>query len=117
MFRFLDKCMEDLDNPTQTFLIFRLVTKIHAVQGLGVKDFVNIKGPKVVQSCPEIFYQRLWPCAPLGTYFAFELGMTGLGLGLGVFGTKGLGLGLDNYSVFLLRLFSLVQNIRKEDCS
>ena len=49
MFRFLDKCMEDLDNPTQTFENFRLVTKIHAVQGLGVKDFVIIKGPKVVQ--------------------------------------------------------------------
>ena len=30
-------------------------------------------------------------------YRAFELGMTGLGLGLGDFGTKDFGLGLDNF--------------------
>ena len=28
--------------------------------------------------------------------WAFELGLTGLGLGLGGLGTKGMGLGLDN---------------------
>ena len=33
---------------------------------------------------------------PLGTNLGFELGLTGLGLGLGGFGTKGLGPGLDN---------------------
>ena len=44
VFRFLDKCVEDLDNPTQTIEKFRRVTKIHAVQGLGVRDFVIIKG-------------------------------------------------------------------------
>ena len=45
VFRFLDKCVEDLDNPTQTIEKFRRITKIHAVQGLGVRDFVIIKGP------------------------------------------------------------------------
>ena len=34
--------------------------------------------------------------SPLGTTFGFELGWTGLGLGLGGFGNKGLGPGLDN---------------------
>ena len=33
---------------------------------------------------------------PLGLIWVFELGCTGLGLGLGVFGTKSLGPGLDN---------------------
>ena len=33
---------------------------------------------------------------PLGTNLGFELGCTGLGLGLGGIGTKGLGPGLDN---------------------
>ena len=32
----------------------------------------------------------------LVTDWAFELGLTGLGLGLGGLGTKGMGLGLDN---------------------
>ena len=31
--------------------------------------------------------------------WAFELGLTGLGLGLGGLGTKGLGLGLDNLEI------------------
>ena len=44
VFRFLDKVVEDLDNPKETIDMFRRVTKIHAVQGLGVKDFVIIKG-------------------------------------------------------------------------
>ena len=34
--------------------------------------------------------------SPLGTYWVFELILTWLGLGLGGFGTKGLGPGLDN---------------------
>ena len=34
---------------------------------------------------------------PLGTNWGFEVGWTGLGLGLGFFGTKGLGPGLDNF--------------------
>ena len=34
--------------------------------------------------------------SPLVTDWVFELGLTGLGLGLGGLGTKGLGLGLDN---------------------
>ena len=33
---------------------------------------------------------------PLGTNWGFELGWTGLGLGLGGLGTKGLGPWLDN---------------------
>ena len=33
--------------------------------------------------------------SPFGTNFGFELGCTGLGLGLGGIGTKGLGPGLD----------------------
>ena len=32
---------------------------------------------------------------PLGPTWVFELGWTGLGLGLGVLGTKGLGIGLE----------------------
>ena len=44
VFRFLDKCVGDLDNPIQTVENFRLVTRIHALQGLGIKDFVIIKG-------------------------------------------------------------------------
>ena len=35
--------------------------------------------------------------SPLGTNLVFELGCTGLGLGLGGIGTKGLWPGLDNY--------------------
>ena len=35
--------------------------------------------------------------SPLGTDWAFELGLTVWGLGLGGSGTKGLGLGLDNF--------------------
>ena len=35
--------------------------------------------------------------SPLGLNLGFELGLTGLGLGLGSFGTKGSGPGLDNY--------------------
>ena len=35
--------------------------------------------------------------SPLGTYWVFELGWTGLKLGLGGFGTKCLGTGLDNF--------------------
>ena len=35
--------------------------------------------------------------SPLGTNLRFELGWTGLGLGLGVLGNKGLGPGLDNF--------------------
>ena len=52
-----------------------------------------------------------WPCRlyggglqhfsvsprPLWTNWDFELGLTGLGLGLGSLGTKGLGPGLDNF--------------------
>ena len=34
--------------------------------------------------------------SPLGTNLGFDLGCTGLGLGLGGIGTKGLGPGLDN---------------------
>ena len=34
--------------------------------------------------------------SPLGTNWVFELGWTGLGIGLGGLGTKGLGPGLDN---------------------
>ena len=34
--------------------------------------------------------------SPLGTYLGFKLGLTRLGLGLGGFGTKGLGQSLDN---------------------
>ena len=34
--------------------------------------------------------------SPLRTNWGFELGWTGLGLGLGGFGAKGLGTGLDN---------------------
>ena len=34
---------------------------------------------------------------PLGTNWDFELGLTGLGLGLGGLGTMDLGPGLDNY--------------------
>ena len=33
---------------------------------------------------------------PFLPYWAFELGLTGLGKGLGGLGTKGMGLGLDN---------------------
>ena len=44
VFRFLDKVVEDLDNPKGTIEKFRRVTQIHAVQGLGVKDFAIIKG-------------------------------------------------------------------------
>ena len=44
VFRFLDKCVADLDNPKQTIDNFRLVTKIHAIQGVGIKDFFIIKG-------------------------------------------------------------------------
>ena len=32
---------------------------------------------------------------PLGPTWVFELGWTGLGIGLGVLGTKGLGIGLE----------------------
>ena len=35
--------------------------------------------------------------SPLGTNWAFELGLTGLWLGLGGLGTKGFGTGLDNF--------------------
>ena len=35
--------------------------------------------------------------SPLVLNLGFELGLTGLGLGLGGFGTKGSGPGLDNY--------------------
>ena len=52
VFRFLDKVVEDLDNPKETIEKFRRVTKIHAVQGLGVKDFVIIKGRSLrITSC------------------------------------------------------------------
>ena len=44
VFRFIDKCVDDLDNPIQTVENFRLATRIHALQGLGIKDFVIIKG-------------------------------------------------------------------------
>ena len=44
VFRFLDKCVEELDDPKQTFENFRYLTKTHAIQGLGIKDFVIIKG-------------------------------------------------------------------------
>ena len=43
--------------------------------------------------------------SPLSTNLGFELGCTGLGFGLGVFGTKGLGTGLDN-RVIPLHLYS-----------
>ena len=35
--------------------------------------------------------------SPLVTYLAFELGLTGLGKGLGGLGTKSMGRGLDNF--------------------
>ena len=44
VFRFIDKMVDDLDNPMQTIENFRLATRIHALQGLGIKDFVIIKG-------------------------------------------------------------------------
>ena len=44
VFRFIDKCVNDLDNPTQLMDNIKLVAKIHAFQGIGVKDFVIIKG-------------------------------------------------------------------------
>ena len=65
VFRFLDKCVEDLDNPGQTFENFRHVTKIHAIQGLGIKDFVIIKGPTnanhllYYQQFTFIYFQKL----------------------------------------------------------
>ena len=44
----------------------------------------------------EILVISVYP-SPLVTDWAFEeLGLTGLGLGLGGLGTKGMGLGLDN---------------------
>ena len=39
---------------------------------------------------------------PFLPYWAFELGLTGLGKGLGGLGTKGMGLGLDNIQRALL---------------
>ena len=39
-----------------------------------------------VAGCPLVFS---FSPSPLGTHLGFELGCTGLGLGLGVFGTKG----------------------------
>ena len=76
VFRFLDKCVSDLDTPSQVIDNFRLATKIHAIQvgqgalplnqtdcdttvincycqGLGIKDFKIIKGDVSVN-----FYQK-----------------------------------------------------------
>ena len=74
VFRFLDKCVSDLDTPSQVIDHFRLATKIHAIQvswgecaqtdcdmaviyyysqGLGIKDFKIIKGDVSVN-----FYQK-----------------------------------------------------------
>ena len=48
--------------------------------------------------------------SPLGTNLGFELGLTGLGLGLGGFGAKGLGPGLDNiYKIGGISLFNSCQ--------
>ena len=44
VFHFIDKCVNDLDNPTQLMENLRLVAKIHLLQGIGVKDFIIIKG-------------------------------------------------------------------------
>ena len=44
VFRFLDKCVKDLDSSSQTIENFRNVTQIHSIQGLGIQDFVIIKG-------------------------------------------------------------------------
>ena len=44
VFRFIDKCVNDLDNPKQIMENIKMVAKIHALQGIGVKDFIIIKG-------------------------------------------------------------------------
>ena len=49
--------------------------------------------------------------SPLGTDWAFELGLIGLGLGLGGLGTKGLGLGLDNLEILEFPKSQLVSAI------
>ena len=51
--------------------------------------------------------------SPLGTNWAFELIGTWFGFGLGVFGTKGLGSGLDNYNVAVLHKLHIVFFERK----
>ena len=73
VFRFLDKCVEDLDNPRQTFENFRLVTKIHAIQGLGIKDFVIIKGPYKQRASWITNISNLFPDVVL-KYFTDALG-------------------------------------------
>ena len=50
----------------------------------------------------RVVTHKIVSTSPLGTDWAFELGMTGLGLGIGGLGTKGLGLGLDNLMFGLL---------------
>ena len=75
VFRFLDKCVSDLDTPSQVIDNFRLATKIHAIQvswgecaqtdcdmaviyyysqGLGIKDFKIIKGDIVYKLISEM---------------------------------------------------------------
>ena len=48
--------------------------------------------------------------SPLGTYWAFELNLTGLWLDLGGLGTKGLGLGFDNI------VFSSIPKVQEAIC-
>ena len=75
VFRFLDKCVSDLDTPSQVIDNFRLATKIHAIQvswgecaqtdcdmaviyyysqGLGIKDFKIIKGDIIYKLISEM---------------------------------------------------------------
>ena len=44
---------------------------------------------------------------PFGLNWVFELGWTGLGMGLAGFGTEGMGPGLDNKGYFILHVFMM----------